>query len=418
MLTPSDFSLFTFTFFFQMPFLKKLSLVVFVFSFLFQPSLAQKNVKKDIAQAQAFIKSRKNLDKAEQLMRKLLTDSANQHNIKIYVVLTEALRAQYEQGNEKMYLRQKVDTAAIFNLAKRMFDACEQLDSLDMLPDEKGRVKMKYRERNANYLHRYRRNLFNGGLWFIGKQKYPDALTFLGKYYDCHRKPLYTSLHYTPDSVAAYWALFSAYKLGDAHKSLCYGEVARKDSAHLEYTLQYLAEAYFQLKDTAKYVATLHEGFYSYRKSDYFFTHLVDYYNQRGLYHSSLDIVNTALQCQSDNAIMLYAKSNILLNMGQYDECIAVCEGLIAIDSLLSEAYYNAGAAWLNKAFEAEHADMKTAARRKYQEDCHRHALPYMERYRALRPDDKDKWAAALYNIYLNLNMGKQFEEIVSIIRN
>ena len=77
-----------------------------------------------------------------------------------------------------------------------------------------------------------------------------------------------------------------------------------------------------------------------------------------------------------------------------------------------------AGAAWLNKAFEAEHADMKKSARRRYQEDCHRRALPFMERYRALRPDDKDKWAAALYNIYLNLNMGRQFEEIVSIIRN
>lgn len=40
-----------------------------------------------------------------------------------------------------------------------------------------------------------------------------------------------------------------------------------------------------------------------------------------------------------------------------------------------------------------------------------------MERYRALAPNQKDKWAPALYNIYLNLNMGKKFEEITKILQ-
>ena len=35
-----------------------------------------------------------------------------------------------------------------------------------------------------------------------------------------------------------------------------------------------------------------------------------------------------------------------------------------------------------------------------------------------MRPDDKDRWAAALYNIYLNLNMGKEFEEIDKMLRH
>ena len=39
--------------------------------------------KKEIAQARAYIKSGKNLDKAEESMRKLLTDSSNAGNVKI-----------------------------------------------------------------------------------------------------------------------------------------------------------------------------------------------------------------------------------------------------------------------------------------------------------------------------------------------
>ena len=49
--------------------------------------------------------------------------------------------------------------------------------------------------------------------------------------------------------------------------------------------------------------------------------------------------------------------------------------------------------------------------------DLYSKSLTYMEKYRAMRPEDKDKWAAALYNIYLKLNMGKKFEEIDSILR-
>ncbi len=54
----------------------------------------------------------------------------------------------------------------------------------------------------------------------------------------------------------------------------------------------------------------------------------------------------------------------------------------------------------------------------KQQQEYYLKAKPYMETYRALRPENKDKWATALYNIYLNLNLGQQFEEIDRLLRN
>ena len=39
-------------------------------------------------------------------------------------------------------------------------------------------------------------------------------------------------------------------------------------------------------------------------------------------------------------------------------------------------------------------------------------ALPYLERYRKLCPSQREKWAPLLYRIYLELNMGPEFEEI------
>jgi hypothetical protein len=40
-----------------------------------------------------------------------------------------------------------------------------------------------------------------------------------------------------------------------------------------------------------------------------------------------------------------------------------------------------------------------------------------MEHYRSLSPQDQKRWAPALYRIYLNLNMGQQFEEIDRLMR-
>ena len=43
---------------------------------------------------------------------------------------------------------------------------------------------------------------------------------------------------------------------------------------------------------------------------------------------------------------------------------------------------------------------------------------PYMEKYRKMAPSDQKRWAPALYRIYFNLNMGKEFEEIDRTMRN
>ena len=40
-----------------------------------------------------------------------------------------------------------------------------------------------------------------------------------------------------------------------------------------------------------------------------------------------------------------------------------------------------------------------------------------METYRKLMPDEKDKWGPVLYRIYLNLNRGKQFDEIDRLLK-
>lgn len=92
----------------------KKSILIIICSLLFLPlcNLHVYAQKKEINEAIDKIKANKDLDKVEASMTKLLKDSANRHNEKIWNLLFESLEKQYQSGNEKAYLKQKYDTAS------------------------------------------------------------------------------------------------------------------------------------------------------------------------------------------------------------------------------------------------------------------------------------------------------------------
>ena len=377
--------------------------------------------KKEIAQARTYIKSGKNLDKAEQSMRKLLLDSANVRNIRIYTTLAEIVRKQYEQVNEKVYLKQPYDTAVFFNTAKKLFDTYYKLDSALINYGVKPDANERIRERNSEYLNTYRINLYNGGLYWLRKNDFKKSKAMLDSYLDCHNQPLFSSLNLVEsDSVAPLAAsrnLYCGYRMQNTSVVMRNKDYALKDTVMLERTLQYLAETYSLMNDTEGYVSTLTEGIERFPRSNYFFTHLIDHYSKASDYEQALKVADNALALDSCETLYLYAKSNILLNIGKNDECIALCEKIISLNDSMPEAYYNAGVAYINKAFAMEKVRANNKKRQQIKNN-YSMSLKYMEKYRAMRPEDKDRWAAALYNIYLKLNMGKEFEEIDKMLRH
>lgn len=91
-------------------------------------------------------------------------------------------------------------------------------------------------------------------------------------------------------------------------------------------------------------------------------------------------------------------------------------DSLISINDTIPDAYYNAGTAYLNKILILENRVGKTRKDKTHIKEMYQLACSYMEKYRELVPDDKAKWAPALYRIYLNLNQGKKFEEVDRIL--
>lgn len=380
--------------------------------------LATKSVaqKKQITSAKENVKKGSNLENAEQTMMSLLKDSANRHNVKIWYVLFDALKKQYEQGNEKIYLKQNYDTANLFNIASRMFQQMEAFDSIDALPDEKGRVKLIMRKENAALLNRLRPNLLNGGHYFVRKKKYEDAYRLFNQYIDAARQPLFATYRYNENDnnipEASYWAVYCAYKMEDSEKTLRHTYQALKDKEHYEMMLQYLSETYKRDADTSRYVKTLTEGFLKFPKSLFFYSHLIEYYSHTAQWEDALTLTNKALATDSTNHYFWQTKGTILLNMGEFAQSFDISQRLIAENDSLPEIWLNAGLSKFNMGVGLDKNIQVSAKQRNSILQHYKDALPYLEKYRTLRPDRKDKWALPLYTIYLNLNMGAKFDEI------
>jgi tetratricopeptide (TPR) repeat protein len=394
--------------------MKKYTILALGLFLLHTPMSAQ---RKQIGDAKTILKSGKNFEQAEKLMTDLLKDSANLGNTRIYDIWLQAVEKQYLAINEKMYLKQQVDTTRFFDLTQRMFVVAERLDSVDARPDKKGKVNPEYRKDNAVKMQTYRPNIYYGGAHHLKKGDFKKAYSFFETYLDCDRQPLFTGydLMYKDPKMGevAYWATYCGYRLHDPVLTLRHAPTAQRDEGKMEYTLQYMAEAWNWLEDDSMHMATLWQGFRLYPKSNYFFPRLMDVYNSRGNYTMADSVVNEALKTDSLNYLFLYAKSTVLLNLHRYEACLKVCDELIQLKPDMADAYFNAGIACLNVAQSMDPRKNKTKLRKIYEQ-----ARSYMEPYRAKARDEVDKWDPALYRIYFNLNMGKQFDEIDRLLKS
>ena len=369
--------------------------------------------RKQIGEARTYLKSGKNFDKAEKLMTDLLKDSANRENKRIYEIWFQSVQKQYDQANENFYMKKQQDTAQFFSIVRRLFTTSFRLDSLDARPDKKGKVDPELRKDVARAMNGYRANLFFGGSYWVRKGDFKKAYDFFETYIDCRRQPLFTGYDFSQEarmSEAAYWATYSAYRMEEPVMTLRYRDLALGDTAKRSWTLQYVAESWKALKDDSLYVATLWQGFNEYPLSNYFFPRLMDSYQHQP--EKALEVADQALQADSTSRLFLFAKSVTLLKLERFAESLDYSNRLIQRHPDMAEAYFNAGTAYLNIALNMDPQRHKKQIKKMYQK-----ALPYMEKYRTLAPNGQQKWAPALYRIYFNLNMGKQFDEIDKILK-
>ncbi|MCF0201744.1 MAG: hypothetical protein HUK08_00125 [Bacteroidaceae bacterium] len=383
--------------------------VITVLFFLFVAMVVPAQ-KKEISEAKDLLKAKKNLDKVETGMLGLLSKEENKHNVKIYRILNEAVRVQYEGMNEKLYLKQTVDSAAMFNTLMRAYRYAEMTDSV--FPEE--------RKKNANFLTKYVSNLFAGGAFMFRKENYTEAWDLFDTYLR-ETTGLRVNVYNEPDTrkqTAAFRALCCGYRLSDFDKTVKYKDLALAFERGHELSLKYLAEIYQRNEGSYdEYIHTLEAGLQSYPCEEFFFTRLLKYHLSNQRMSEGLALTDNSLKQCPDRVLFRYVKASILLGMERFEDCIAAADSAIALTDSIADCFYIGGIANVYLAEGLKDKAVSNSGEKEKMLSYYKKALPYFQTYRMREPNRQDKWGSPLYNIYLNLNMGREFDEICDVLR-
>ena len=80
---------------------------------------------------------------------------------------------------ENAYLRKPYDTLKVYNSALNMCKYYFKCDELAQIPNEKGKIKNKFRRSNSVAILAARPNLINGGIQFFNLDKNKEVFGFL-----------------------------------------------------------------------------------------------------------------------------------------------------------------------------------------------------------------------------------------------
>lgn len=381
---------------------------------------------KEYKQIRAFMKAN-NLNEAVNVVNKCKKDSTMMNDPELYFLSSDVQRKLNDNQNVRLYLKQPYDTISFFSSIYGIFDDLITADNKESIPDSKGRIHVKRRDKSHSILKMYYPNLFNAGLFFIKKRQYQEADKYFSMYINAAATPIFIadSLQKRDCKIprAAFWSMTSCYELKDYKGVFKFKNFALRDTVNIELCLQYASMSYAALNDNVRMVKELKNGIRYADKELFFFSHLADYYNLVKDYKSGLTLCDSMLKVDSAQVMYKFAKVVVLFNLKMYDECKVLSKEVIAKDSTNADAYYYIASCFYNQATDIDDnikSDLSANAYSKEKKKANAlfgQSLPYMEQYKKMRPDDTARWAAPLYRIYLSLNMGKQFEEMDSLLK-
>lgn len=386
------------------------------------PVAAQKELKA----LRTFVKE-KNTTAAMKEVARLEADSICRYMPKLYELAVKAQIQINDAENEKVYLKKACDTAKLFESTRQIYHYVHKADSLE-------RAEMAYMGKKpvvdydkVKLLKRYYKNLVAGTRYFYTRQNFKEAQRHLEMLLSLAKSPLWLE---TPiDTLSsehimnAYMFTYSAFSNADYAVVERYKSLLLSDDNYSISALEMYARTANDRGQTERFEDYLEMGVASVPLHDYFFDELATLYISDQRYAHAVELADQTLAADSSSPKALYLKAFSLYNMEDEKACLEVAKQLVKVDTSHTyiEANYYAGQLIMkeletiylptrlrSKAFEVAKNEMKRVCSE---------ARPYLERYRKYAPSQHEKWAPLLYRIYLELNMGAEFEDVSRFVQ-
>ena len=358
------------------------------------------------------------------------TDKATAWNLQSEIMYGKFSAISTQQmENQVKKIDTPTDTLGMHQAAVAAWDAVMKCDEFDQQPDEKGKVKLKYRTPAQTKYKNFGVSLVQAGQFFYQKKDYQAALKAWRTYLDMKNTTIFSQVADFPkdpfyDDIL-YYVAFLAYQEKDYPVAVKYAQLLaanpeKADEAN-EILLFAKKETLRSKSDSLEYVGMVKDLHKANPESERYFNLLVDYYNHVDP-AEKLAWVEEELAVAPQNKMPWAIKGESLMNAEKWDEAVDAFKKAVEIDPEWVPCLFNIGICLNSKAIALNDQLMDKKTMGLTPENVEkvkavlREAQVYLEKNRELDPDQlQTKWGYPLYRIYYSLGDKDKMKELEDI---
>jgi tetratricopeptide (TPR) repeat protein len=384
--------------------------------------------KKALSDAKSEIKrDNPNIEDARALIGGALENPETKDNAETWFVAGSVENKQLDIESLKTYKGETPNEEKMYGALLRIIPYFIKADELDQLPNEKGKVKPKFRKDMKAIITVNQFQYPNAGIYFYNKEDYKNAFLAFKQYVDIpdlvmfkeDGKPVivktdssYLQIKYNAGNMAS---------MVEDHQTAIEIFSSMKNAGYEENEIfRRLTYEYNQIKDSLALVDILREGVEKFPGDEYFLMNLIEKYIQSNHLQEAITYINIAIEQNPNDPILYDALGVIYENTGEPEKSIQNYTKALELDpdnaKILKHnglVYYNLG---VKARAKADESSDKTVSEQEYKKglDYLRESMPFFEKAYSIDPTDNEN-VFCLRSIYYSLGMGDEFEKMDAI---
>lgn len=393
-------------------------------------SFAQKKAVKDAKSAMG-----SNVKEARELIKPALTNPETKDDAETWKIAGDIEYKMFDDELTKTkteaITKKKGDEPTMYEGLYNLYTPYLTADSLAQLPDEKGKVKNKYRKdiiKNFKEVYPY---YINAGLFYNDQKDFAKASLFFEKYWDLPNQRIFEGEQdaFKIDTVyhtIKYYTILTSIQSENHPRAISLLKRIEKEpylenSTYKESDIyELLASEYQRIDDSLSYVNALRIGAQKFPANKYFTPNLINEFIRGGKNAEALEFLDQAIANDPANSCDLNSvKATLYTDKKDYVTAEPLYLKAIESNSDCERALEGVGVLYILQAQDMKEKAAQAATRKEQLEidkqtsDLYLKSIPYLEKYhdllkaRQAEPRDLKALLMKLQNVYYNLSLLK-----------
>ena len=352
-----------------------------------------------------------------------LTDASEK--AKAYNKLVDLAYEKYKKEddvkttNMVMHKEDPVDTDGMLEAGKVALQAAMECDKYDQQPNEKGKVAIKFRQKNQDRTKVIRLSLLQAGIDLANNEKNKEAFDNFDIYLQSAKSAFFEGVDGVSKNdpnlgVAAFYGGRAAYNLEKFDKAIEYFKIGVADTAKqihdlsFDFLLYTMRNSQKTAADSAKFLTDMADLYKEYPDAEQIYSSLSDAYIAKGMNAEVIKLADERMAKFPDASLPHVYKAFLLMQDKKYDDAIAEFAKVKEDKSpVYLNSIFNSAVCKYNKAseFNEANSDIRTGRLKPADHDKFMNMLKDaqgdFEKAKELDPDQKTvKWQYLLHNVY------------------